>query len=114
MKKLILGTLLTFSVNTFANALYCGGKITGVYVSAESDLIIRGDWRGDWTRLCNLKSDATVNIVTCSLWASYAASALQNDTSVLLLYTASTNFTQCTQVPTYQSSPTPHYFMLTK
>lgn len=111
MNKILLIFVMFFSMDTFAD-LYCGGKVLGVYVSATSDVIIKGDWKNDWTRICNLKSDPTVDVVTCSLWASYAASALQNNISVLLLYP--TGVSQCTSIPTYNAAPTPYYFMLTK
>lgn len=112
MKNILLGFILCISVSVSAENLYCGGKISSVYISATADLVVKGDWRGDWTKLCNLKSDPLVDVVTCSLWASYAASAFQNNASVLLLY--STSISQCALLPTYTSSPTPIYFMMTK
>jgi len=109
MKRLLI--LLICSLPIHASATYCGGKVVGVYITPTGDVIIRGDWRNDWTRICNLKSDPAVDTLVCSLWASYAGSALQNNTSVLLTYADSQ---ACLTLPTYTASPTPGYFMLTK
>jgi hypothetical protein len=106
MKKIICLFLL-LSQAASADNIWCGGKLLGVYVAASGDVVIKGDWRNEWTNVCNLKNDT----VTCSLWASYAANALQNNTSVLLMYTGSF---QCTTIPSYNSAPIPGYFMLTK
>ena len=106
-----LSFVIIMLVSAFASADYCSGKVLGVYISHDADVIIKGSWRGDWTRICNLKSSSSVDVVTCSLWASYAANALQNKTDVTLLYNDG-GATACATLPTYQSTPTPYYFML--
>lgn len=98
------------SMNVMAGNIWCAGKLSGVYVAASGDVIINGDWRNEWTRICNVKS-GEVDTVTCSLWSSYAASSVQNDIKVRFMYSG--DF-QCNNIPTYASAPAPIYFMLEK
>jgi len=110
LKNILLGFFLLVSLPAFAGNIWCAGKITGVYVGANGDVIINGDWRNGWTRVCNVKT-GSVDTVTCSLWSSYAASAVQNNLNVRLMYTG--DF-QCNNIPTYASAPAPQYLMLEK
>ncbi len=112
MKSVLFCLALFLPLSSVAENIWCGGKLLGVYVSSAGDLTIKGEWRNDWTKICNVKSDPAVDTVTCSLWASYAASAVNNNISVLLMY--SSGVTQCPLIPTYNSAPVPYYFMLTK
>jgi hypothetical protein len=89
-------------------AIWCSGKLAGVYINSTGDVIINGSWRNDWTRICNLKED-TPGAVTCSLWASYAASAWQGNRNVRLMYSGPAS---CGEIPNYNGAPVPEYLML--
>ena len=104
---LVLLTML-FSAHSSA-AIWCSGKLVGVYITSTGDVIINGSWRNEWTRICNLNEGATTTVV-CSMWASYAASARQNDLNVTLMY--DTGPASCNEIPSYQGAPTPIYFMI--
>lgn len=96
------------SLPTLAGELYCNGKVENVYVEPNGNVIIKGAWREHWTRICNTKEDDTV---TCSLWASYAATAVKDNLDVTVRYVVSDGST-CATLPTYGASPKPNYFML--
>ena len=100
-------TSVLFAVPASA-AIWCGGKLAGVYINSTGDVIINGSWRNDWTRICNLKEDAP-GAVTCSLWASYAATAWQGNRNVRLMYSGPAS---CAAIPTYNGAPVPGYLML--
>jgi len=111
MRTILIIVGLLFSSTSLAS-IYCGGKINNSYISKDGNLIIRGDWRNDYTRLCNLKgSVGGVDSITCSMWASYVATSISSGKKVLLSYPD--NSLTCSTLPTYTSSPTPNYFMLT-
>jgi hypothetical protein len=110
IKHIAISLAALISMPVMAGNIWCGGNLTGVYVTSSADVIIKGDWRNDWTKICNLKSDS-IDTVTCSLWSSYAASALQNDTKMTLMYSG--DF-QCDNIPTYGAAPSPIYIMLNK
>lgn len=90
-------------------AIWCSGKLAGVFINSTGDVVIKGSWRNEWTRICNLNEGPTT-AVTCSLWASYAASAQQNNLSVTLRY--DTGAATCSEIPSYNGAPTPVYFMM--
>ncbi|WP_299020022.1 hypothetical protein [uncultured Photobacterium sp.] len=101
---------LLLSVSSVANAtnLYCAGKIKNVYIDQEGSVNIKGEWHNSWTRICNTKGEDTV---TCSLWASYAATAVKNNLNVTVHYQVEDGST-CASLPTYYKAPKPHYFMI--
>ncbi len=101
----LLVSLLSYSLH--ANNLWCNGKIGGVYINKEGDVIVNATWRNDWTRICNLNTAGMQS--TCPLWASYAATAYQNQLNVRVMYS---NASSCDQLPTYNGAPLPEYFML--
>lgn len=100
---------LIFCISYSANAasISCEGKLTGVYISKDGDVIVHASWRNDWTRICNVNAEGMQS--TCPLWASYAATAFQNQLNVRMVYG---NIARCDQVPTYNTAPTPEFFLL--
>lgn len=109
IKTTFVLALATFSPYfTYAGELYCTGKVENVYVEPNGNVIIKGSWRDHWTRICNTTGDDTV---TCSLWASYAATAVKDNLNVTVRYMVNDGST-CTTLPTYSDSPKPSYFML--
>ncbi len=100
---LILGT-----GSALAAPIYCTGKIENVYITSSGDVVIRGKWRNNWTKICNTKNSDTV---TCSLWSSYVAFAVKDDLNVTIQYIVSDGST-CSTLPTYDSSPSPRYIMI--
>lgn len=108
--RVFLPLLLTlFSVNLSAQTIYCTGKISSTYISKDGNVYINGAWRGSWTKVCNTKD---VDVVTCSLWTSYAMSAVQNNLDMTLRYIVSDEGITCANLPTYNKSPKPEYLML--
>ncbi len=106
---LILTLLLTStSALSFASVVYCSGKIENSYVELNGNVIIKGKWRNDWTKLCNTKEDDSI---ACSLWASYAATAVKDNLDVTVQYVIEDGST-CETLPTYSDSPTPNYLMI--
>jgi len=111
MKKFILGILLVFPGLASVN-FYCSGKLTNVYVSRSGNLVIRGDWRSDYTQLCNLDGKINnISSITCSMWSSIATTALKDKKKVTLSYSDSEGM-DCSNIPTYSNSPSPSYFMI--
>jgi hypothetical protein len=105
----ILATLLVCSNS---NAVNCGGKIERVYVTKSSDVNIWADWRGDYTRLCNLEvSWGGVPPETCKAWFSMALAIKISGSNATAQYAGNDN---CTAIPTYSDSPAPNYFMSQK
>ncbi len=91
-----------------AENIYCTGKVANVYIDSSGNVVIFGKWRNDWTRICNTQNSDTV---TCSLWASYVASAVKDNLSIKLQYNVSDG-TTCENLPTYANAPNPGYVML--
>jgi len=108
----ILLTLLLLGQSGLLQAadrnIWCSGKLDGVYVNTYGEVTIKGDW-GTWTQICNTKTPTAVDAVTCSLWASYAATAVKDNLDVMLMYSTSYD---CNTLPAYSAAPTPFYFML--
>jgi hypothetical protein len=105
--RFILFFTLIFSYSAYANTIWCNGKLFGVYINKEGDVLINASWRHDWTRICNVNTAGMQS--TCPLWASYAATAYQNQLNVRVMYS---NAASCDQLPTYNGAPFPEYFML--
>lgn len=109
LRLIILALAIGISFATSAQSYWCIGKINGVYITRSGNVVINGSWRNDWTEICNL-NNGVVNTVVCSLWASYAATANQNNLNVQLMY--STGTADCSNIPTYGNAPVPQYFRL--
>lgn len=88
--------------------------MTHLYVNSSNDVIARGDWRNDYTNVCNTAGNNSVNIQTCALWMSILSTSLTNDKKVLLQYDDKGGTFNCSTITTYGASPTPGYVMLIK
>ncbi|MCO7223006.1 hypothetical protein [Pleionea sp. CnH1-48] len=112
--KIIMASVaLLISSVASANSLWCNGTVFNSYVSSSGDLIIRGSWRNDYTRLCNLQGSVHgIDAVTCSMWSSYIAASMTNAKKVIVYY-GNANGAECNSLPTYAATPAPGYVMLT-
>lgn len=99
-------------LSSFASAgnLWCLGQLSGSYITSSGQLVINGSWRKDWTTVCDTRGVRGVDTVVCSLWASYAATAIKEGLNVRIMY-SNPSFT-CETVPTYNNAPAPAYVML--
>ena len=84
----------------------CSGEVTNAYIGKFGSLVVKGTWRNDYTKLCNVNDDPIV----CSLWSGYVARSMDENTSLILRYDNSA-FT-CSTIPTYSNAPMPNYVML--
>lgn len=107
MKNLLLMIAVVASAGANAESIYCEGKIDNSYITNGGDVVIRGDWRDHWTKVCNVNDS---DVVKCSLWTSYVTSAVQNNLKVTVSY-SNTGYT-CSNLPTYTSAPVPAYIMI--
>jgi hypothetical protein len=107
-------TFLIFSLlsfNTIAGNFWCSGTLEYVYVNKSGEVTIKGSWGpAAPTSICSTKNSEAVDTITCSLWASYAVTAVKNKMPVVLMYSEE-NLT-CSTLPTYGDTPPPFYFML--
>lgn len=94
-----------------AETTYCIGYVTHSYISASGSLNVRGDWRNDYTQVCNVNGDKQISAVTCSLWTSYIANSMTANKKVIFSYK---NIDSCANIETYGSSPSPSYVLLVK
>jgi len=113
MKKSMLFSLLVFvlfsSIAALANT-YCSGTLDSVYVSSQGNMYVRGDWRNEYTRLCNV--DETINNVrtnTCILWSATAFKAREAKHNVVIQYDDSVD---CSTMSSYSQAPAPKYFLV--
>ena len=101
---------ITLSVCLFLPAVSwgatCSGEVTNAYIGKFGSLVVKGTWRDDYTKLCNVNDDPIV----CSLWSGYVAKSMDENTSLIVRYTNPS--TTCDSLPRYSSSPTPEYVML--
>ncbi|KZN52387.1 hypothetical protein [Pseudoalteromonas luteoviolacea] len=108
MNKVILAAAFLISGSVSAAPLYCSGKVAGVYIQSNGDVNINGAWRNTWTTICNTNNSDTV---MCSLWASYAATAVKENLKVTVHYNVSDG-SSCSTLPTYGSAPKPSYLLI--
>jgi len=116
MKKAIL-TICTMvfcmPIISHAVVLYCKGEVKQTYVTSEGYLIIKGSWRDHYSRLCDLKGTVNnIDPLTCSMWSSYAVTAMANKKKVRVSFTADAGVT-CETLATYNDTPAVRYVMLT-
>ncbi|MDR6985123.1 hypothetical protein J2X32_003780 [Rheinheimera pacifica] len=109
MRLLLILCSFFIAAFTVDASVWCSGKIKGVYITSGGDVVINGSWRNNWTRICNLNA-GDVNTVTCSMWASYAATATKENIDVTLNY--NNGVSSCSAIDTYENAPTPYYLML--
>ena len=101
-------------ISAIAGTIYCSGEITNTYVSSGASLYVKGTWRNDYMRLCNLTGTVNnTNAITCSMWASYAATAMTNKKQVKIAFADNGGVT-CANMGTYSNAPKVIYVMLTK
>lgn len=108
MKKIFLSILIFVPFFSHSASIYCSGKIENSYIDGSGNVTIKGTWRKNWTRICNTSDSDVVN---CSLWASYVATAVKDNLSVIVSYSANNGET-CSSLPTYNSAPKPVYLMI--
>ena len=106
MKYGILFILLWSSFNAYST-LYCSGKVDDIYIDASGDVVIKGAWRNNWTKICNLKN---ADVVTCSMWTSLLTNAVKDNLKVNVSYTDGAG--SCSGLATYGATPTPRYVMM--
>ena len=106
---LILITPVSFGAN-----IWCEGLISDMYIDSSNNLIIKGDWRNEYTRICKTDGSGGIQTVTCSLWFSMAASSITNNKSVSLLYDDQGGTMSCGNIPSYSNAPNPYYVRLIK
>lgn len=112
MKRILVLIICMVSFDVSAT-IYCSGKVRNIYINKSGDLIVRGSWRGDYTRFCNVNGTVdNVKATTCALWASYAATALKDKIKVYISYPDSAG--TCTTLAAYGNAVSPIYFMLSE
>lgn len=90
-------------------AFECSPTIGGLLIYAEGWVNLNHSARGDWTIICNLKSEwKGVSMQTCALWASTLQDAKNRGKPVSMYFYGNTGDT-CETLPTYSGSPPPVY-----
>lgn len=101
--------IAVFSAASIASAEYCGGKINMLFVNKSGGVFLNGDWRNDYTQVCDVDSTwKAVSATTCKAWLAVATAAKVSSGTVLLSYGSYA----CGSLPTYANSPSPDYIML--
>jgi len=111
---LLLFVLIMITAASDAANIWCNGTIVSAYVDSSNNLVINGSWRNDYTRICKTDGSGGIDTVTCSLWFSIAASSMNNDKNVRLMYSDNGGTMNCSNIPTYGNSPNPAYLMIVK
>lgn len=114
MKYIAILLLAMCSLSAQGANIWCNGTVSNLYVDSSDNVIIKGSWRNNYTRICNTQGVGGVSTVTCSLWASIITSSMTNNKNVLLMYDDRNGTMNCANIPTYSSAPKPHYVMLVK
>jgi hypothetical protein len=87
--------------------VYCSGALLEHLVYADGQLMIRSQWRNDWTVLCSVTGTwKGVPTETCFTWFGLLTSAKTNNKPVGIYYTGDT---PCSALGTYASAPAPIY-----
>lgn len=102
------------SETAFASGIWCTGKVTNAYIDSDKNVILKGSWRNEYTRICSTDGSNGVDTITCSLWFSIITTSMVHDKEVILMYSDQNSTLNCSNIPTYSSSPRPDYVMLTK
>ncbi len=90
-----------------AAPLGCTGTIQKIIQYADGRMMIVGDWRGDFTMVCN--TETTWNGISpgvCTKWYAAADIAYATGKPVVVSYADAGNAT-CANLPNYQSAPPP-------
>jgi len=93
-----------------AGTQWCAGKVLHVLTYADGSVHLFGEWRGDYTQMCNLAGDwKGVPALTCKAWLSTAQVALVTGRNVIVQYA---DAPACNAIPAYGVAPGPAYLML--
>ncbi|MGQ7816219.1 hypothetical protein [Metapseudomonas furukawaii] len=111
MRTLSFIVLIALSTTVQSAALFCPGKVVQVIIYGNGNLMIQSTWRSDWTVLCNLKGNPSIDSVTCSHWSSLATMAFKEGSQIGVYYNVPAG-TTCANLPTYANAPVPVYLRL--
>ena len=115
MRKYLAMAFVAFtSLNVSAGNIWCTGKISNIYIDASKNVLIKGSWRNQYTRICKTDGSTSIDTVTCSLWVSLATTSMTHDKDVTLMYSDKDGAYTCANLPEYIYAPTPAYLMLVK
>ena len=123
MKRLAVLTIVASMLVTTTTAraqsqlLYCTGQLQKMYISENGDLMLYMSYRGDWTKICNVKADHQgVSPIVCQAWLTTLKDALAGNgtgtgtrMSVTIQYVSTQT---CSTLSTYTASPKPGYVMV--
>jgi hypothetical protein len=107
MHKLAALLALAFPV-LGAAAVDCVGTVSKVLLYADGTVNIMGSWRGDYTFVCSTTGvyGSQVSAEVCLGWYALLTKAKADNLNVTVYYNTNT---PCNGLPTYQSTPVPHY-----
>lgn len=107
VRILIAACVLIHPALTSAD-IACAGQVREILLYANGTVNLRGNWRNDYTYLCNT-TGAWGNVPTevCLSWYATAAKALADGKEVIVWYAG--NAHTCANLPTYGNSPQPTY-----
>jgi hypothetical protein len=89
---------------------YCSGNVLEYLVLNDGMLLVRGNWRGDWTNLCSLQSPwKSISIEACYSWYGLVSAAKIHNKPVGAYYYGSV---ECSSLATYGNSPAPLYLRM--
>jgi len=116
MKRKFIFAMVVACLSNWASAgnVWCTGTISNIYIDSAKNVIIKGNWRNEYTRVCTTDGSIGVDTVTCSLWFSLATTSLTNDKPVTLMYDDQNGSFTCQTIPSYANAPGPVYVMLMK
>ncbi len=113
MKTLSLILLIfIFPSSSFASSIWCTGTVSNIYIDSTKNVMIRGGWRNEYTRICRTDGAGGIDTVTCSLWVSLVTTAMTNNKTVTLMYDDQNSALTCETLLSYTRSPQPYYVML--
>jgi hypothetical protein len=91
-------------------ATECRATIDAVLVYSDGSVNVRHSGRGDFTVICNLKTERLgVNTTTCAMWTAMLQSLKEAGKRADFYYTLDARFTSCANLPTYWDAPAPAY-----
>ncbi len=106
LKICIISSL--FLMSSMCQAAYqCDVTVLRVLVYNSGDVNILHSGRGDYTNICNLKSERQgVGITTCAMWTSMLQSIKKQGGKAAFYFSGDGS---CSTLPTYSASPAPVY-----
>lgn len=113
-KAVILALSVTALIPAQAGtALWCSGTIATHWIDAGGTVYVLPSWRGDHIALCNVNANSAAGITptVCLGWAAIIRAAMQRSAPTTIHY-GDAPVASCSQIPTYQSAPSPSYLML--